>query len=147
MVQGDLGHLKEQAGFAGDAFEVRQEFLVHALFRLGAHLMHELQQPLDQVVGEFLRPHVAKEHQQGIADVRWMAPEFVQGFGRHAELEPSEIAGREGGEQLLGEDKALELLELRHGDLQTREIPTPSRVLNAVNDSEDGASVSNVSSC
>ena len=27
---------------------------------MGVHLMHEMQEALDHVVGEFLRPHVAK---------------------------------------------------------------------------------------
>ena len=39
-----------------------------------------------------------------------MAPEFMQRFSRNAELDTAEIAGREGGEKLLGKDKALELL-------------------------------------
>jgi hypothetical protein len=56
-----------------------------------------------------------------------MAPEFMQRFSRNAELDAAEIAGREGGEKLLGKAKALELLELRHGSLQTREAPTPDR--------------------
>src|SRR5262245_42370860 len=126
LSQRDLRQLEEQAGFPRYAFEVRQEDLVDALFGMGVHLMDEMQEALDHVVGEFFRPHMAKEHQQGITDVRWMAPEFVQGFGSHTKLKTSEIAGRKGDEQLLGEDKALELFELCHGDLQTRETPTSS---------------------
>jgi hypothetical protein len=40
--QGDLSQLEEQAGFPRHAFEVRQEDLIDALFRMGVHLMHEM---------------------------------------------------------------------------------------------------------
>ena len=56
-------------------------------------------------------------------------------------------SGAKGGEQLLGEDKALELLELRHGPPDLGRLRRPAAVFKAVNDSEDDASVSNVSRC
>ena len=68
----------------------------------------------------------------------------ADGAGVHIGIRPATRSlavgdsGAKGGRAAPGEDKALELLELRHSDLQTRETPTPSRSFQAVNDSEDG---------
>ena len=61
MVQRHGGHLKQQSGLAGDTFEIRQEF-VHAFFGLRAHLMHELEQQLDEPIRD--GPHMAITEQR-----------------------------------------------------------------------------------
>jgi hypothetical protein len=95
MVQGYGGHLKQQSGLAGDTFEIRQEFLVHAFFGLRAHLMHELEQQLDEPIRD--GPHMARTEQRNhpIAPGVGMAPELGAGLRRDPQVHASEIAGRE----------------------------------------------------
>ena len=78
--QGGLRHAIEHPGFRTDAFEVVQECFFDLAFRLRADAVDQVEQEVDQGIGEFTTVEMAKRCQKSQPQRLGMAPEFVRGF-------------------------------------------------------------------
>jgi hypothetical protein len=117
------GHLEQQARLPGHPFEIGQEFLVDALFCLDAHLVHVLEEQLDEAISEVPHPAITEQGDQRITPRGWMTAKVGQRCPHHAQVHPSEIPGGKRGQQGPGELESLEMAQRVHRSEEAIEAP------------------------
>jgi len=112
LCQGGCGHAEEERWLPHHPLKIGAEDLVDTFFRTGTDVVDQTQEDVDEGIRDFLGPYIAEYGEQGIADRLRMSTKLVEGFRGHPELKTSEIAGRQWGQQVMGEGEALELRQL-----------------------------------
>jgi hypothetical protein len=80
-----LRQLEREPRLAPDLLEGGELALIDLLFGAGAERVDELEQEIDQHVGESLSPPPAEQRHRTVADHGRMAPEFADRFGGTAD--------------------------------------------------------------